>query len=135
MSELVAYHADGVVEFVGCDPFGPPAPAPAAPKASPGPMKFGEYDLSDFDNGAALGRRAQPAPPTAPIAAAPSVVTKPKAGEDAKALIKRLRARLREVEREIKARENFELERDQIKRLLAAAKPAPATVRQLRAAK
>jgi len=50
------------------------------------------------------------------------------------ALVKQLRARLRVVEREIKARQSLEQERDQLQRLLAAAKKERTNLRAIRAA-
>jgi len=49
-------------------------------------------------------------------------------------LISQLRARLRVVEREIKARKKLEAERDQIKRLIAAADNERNNLRAIRAA-
>lgn len=52
----------------------------------------------------------------------------------AQQVIKDLKARLRHVEREIKARKALEAERDQIQRLLKAAKQEKATVHALKRA-
>lgn len=52
----------------------------------------------------------------------------------AASVMKQLRARLKEVEREIRVRRSLEEERDQIKRLLRAAKENKSTVTPLRRA-
>ena len=48
-------------------------------------------------------------------------------------LLKQLKARLRVVEREIKARKALEIEREQIKRLIAAANNERTNLRAIRA--
>lgn len=70
---------------------------------------------------------------------APVAVEKPAVRADGKplstkALLAQLRSRLREVEREIKLRLELEKERDQIRRLMAAAKQERDNLRRIRAA-
>lgn len=52
----------------------------------------------------------------------------------ARELVRSIRARLREVNREIVVRKSLERERDQLRRLLSAALQKPAPVRTIRAA-
>lgn len=52
----------------------------------------------------------------------------------ARQLISQLKARLREVEREIKVRKTLEDERDQLRRLMSAAKAERNNVRRIRSA-
>lgn len=74
--------------------------------------------------------------------AQPLVLTGPTAKPSAKApetrttktLVAELRARLRVVEREIRARKSLEDERDSLRRLIAAAKSETNNVRRIRAA-
>lgn len=73
------------------------------------------------------------------IAPAPVTPVAPESTPEGKPLTTRqllaqLRARLRVVEREIKARQSLETERGQIKRLIAAAKTERNNVRAIRAA-
>jgi predicted secreted protein len=74
---------------------------------------------------------AQPLVVSAPATAQAPKPTKPRT---ARTLVAELRTRLREVEREIRARKNLEDERDSLKRLIAAAKSETNNVRRIRAA-
>lgn len=67
-----------------------------------------------------LDADAQPAPPPvlAAVAARPSAVPESATGDT---IVKQMRARLAVVEAEIAARAKFEVERDRLKRMLAAA--------------
>lgn len=71
------------------------------------------------------GRDTQPAPRSKP-----NDIGRPISTAD---VLRQLKARLRVVEREIKARKSLELERDQIKRLIAAAKNERSNLRAIRA--
>ncbi len=105
---------------------GPVAPSASTPSAS-------EFDVSAAELAGAvpppgLAPRPQRAVPVARATVA--VGDKPVSTAD---VMRQLKARLRVVEREIKARKLLEAERDQIMRLIAAAKNERNNLRAIRA--
>lgn len=91
-------------------------PAPARPRASPLPTP------------------AVALPPTIAASVEPTAKKAPARSLTTRQLLAELRARLRVVEREIKARKTLEKERDQIQRLIAAANNELDNLRRIRAA-
>lgn len=81
---------------------------------------------------AAESQDAQTTYPTGP--ATSTKATKPSAKLNTRQLLAQLRSRLRDVEHEIGLRKELETERDQIKRLIGAAKAEQNNVRRIRAA-
>lgn len=76
----------------------------------------------------------EPVRPRAPTTSVAVSSTKQVTALNARDMVRNIRARLRDVEREIRARKSLEQERDQLKRLLVAVKQKPAPVRTIRAA-
>jgi hypothetical protein len=76
------------------------------------------------------------APPTTVLAKvqARAIASGSSSATDCRALVKQLRARLRDVKRELKAKKTLEQERDQLQRLIRAATTELDNVRRLRAA-
>ncbi len=70
--------------------------------------------------------------PTRPGAAPPQSAKPPACAPKARDMVRDIKARLRVVNAEIRARKTLERERDQLQRLLTAAKTKPATVRAIR---
>lgn len=93
--------------------------------AAPPPVLAQQTVESAGTEASALPVHATPALPERAVDGAPLTTRQ---------LLAQLRARLRIVEREIKARQSLEVERGQIKRLIAAAKTERNNVRAIRVA-
>lgn len=103
-----------------------------ADPAAPQQRATSEHDISLAELGDVVAP-PRPAPVTPQQSAAPQVPVAP-APLSTASVLKQLKARLRVVESEIKARKSLESERDQIKRLIAAANNERTSLRAIRAA-
>lgn len=83
-------------------------------------------DTVDISSLGSLGRVA-PKPPSLPVAP-PAVASKPGAVVTPKNIVRAAKARVKEIERDLKRLAALQVERDQLRRLIAAAEGKPVGV-------